>query len=52
MLGIVLLTTPSGSSYKIGGSKIDPTLKVSSNVEVHFAFFNAPIVYISRGGCF
>jgi len=38
--------------YKIGGSKSNLVLKVTSNTREDFTFFNVPIVYISRGVAF
>jgi len=35
--------------YKVGSSKSDPTLKATTNREVHFAFFNVATMYILGG---
>jgi len=40
----------SSLRVKVGGCKSNLALKVASNIEVHFTFFNVPKVYISRGG--
>jgi len=40
-----------GVIIKVGGPKTNSILEASFNAEVHFAFFNVPIVYISRGEC-
>jgi len=38
--------------HKVGGSESDLVLKVTSNTEVHFTFFNVPTMYILGRGYF